>query len=137
MSKMTKGLKRLLKLADHLETGTLGHRRFDMSLFDSGHTPYKCGTAGCAIGECPIAFPRDWKFNEESTPALRVSGFTDFYAAQEYFDISADESGLLFNIRIVSNSSSLPPNVTRKQVARNIRDFVAAKLNPWSGHVNV
>jgi len=62
----------LLKLADHLESGKLGHPTFDFTTFNStlryDMSPRKpvvpgCGTNGCAIGELPVLFPKLWKFN--------------------------------------------------------------------------
>lgn len=53
--------KRLRKLADHLMHGKLGHKRFDFNEYNlpsEGFDEKGCGTAGCAIGECPIVFPR-------------------------------------------------------------------------------
>lgn len=129
---MTKGLKRLIKLAEHLETGKLGHKRFDFNVYNNVSEP-RCGTAGCAIGECPILFPSYWKWDYSGDPALR-RGDSKAYSA--FFEITQEEYKLLF---IPSEEPfGLPPTATRKQVAKNIRDFVAAKLaklNRWSDYV--
>lgn len=54
---------RLLQLADHLEKGKLIHREFNFYYFNFGEEDETgCGTAGCAIGECPAIFP-EWKFD--------------------------------------------------------------------------
>ena len=45
--------ERLLRLADHLDHGKLGHEEFDFKQYNDT-TESMCGTAGCAIGECPI-----------------------------------------------------------------------------------
>lgn len=56
--------ERLLKLAEHLEVGELGHEVFDFTVYGG------CGFAGCALGECPTVFPDDWAFRG-LTPMLR------------------------------------------------------------------
>lgn len=76
---------RLLKLARHLETGSLGHRKFNFEyvhVVDPGKTKIKvgrdlkvtvkpCNAAGCALGELPFAFPGEWKYPE---PRLEMDG---------------------------------------------------------------
>ena len=65
----TPNYERLEKLANHLLHGKLGHETFDFSKYNNGsfgkyaeeRLKY-CGTAGCAIGECPFVF-EEWLFN--------------------------------------------------------------------------
>jgi hypothetical protein len=81
---------RLLKLAEHLESGKLGHRRWEMGSYNGynalhnddgwrkdsrgwrvhpelvdireGYDKDGLGVEGNAIGEFPIVFPEDWHF---------------------------------------------------------------------------
>lgn len=42
---------RLLKIAEHLEAGKLGHKKFDFRYFNNGAKDARgCGTSGCAVG---------------------------------------------------------------------------------------
>lgn len=73
-------IQRLLRLADHLEKGKLGHEKFYFGFYNSGNPApgasrpddprlMRCGTTGCGIGECPFVFP-EWYFNEQCQPVL-------------------------------------------------------------------
>lgn len=106
--------ERLLKLADHLEFGTLGHRVFNFSRLNEGTVINKdtlCKTNGCAIGECPIVFPEDWEFRQlgesigeyiETVPSLKsyskdnTTTSPSFRSAELFFDINEKESEILF-----------------------------------------
>lgn len=119
---------RLLKLATHLESGKLGHAKFDFNQFNIGGAgPDKCGTRGCAIGECPIAFPRQWKFGLDGMPVLRdsVVGWTHS-SGEKFFRISTAQFEFLF----LPYGGSAYPNeldvgATASAVAKHIRKFVA------------
>ena len=66
---MTFYLKRLLKLAKHLEKNRVLDK-FDFKIvFKRSH----CGTSGCAMGELPYCFPRQWKSKDASrdVPCLK------------------------------------------------------------------
>ncbi len=124
--------RRLLKLAEHLESGKLGHKKFDFSTLnttDDFTIPRGvCGTLGCAIGECPIAFPMLWRFNPESgTPEL-LNGTEDFEAAETFFGISMLQGEHLFCPNQQETSAYggrvLGDHATAQQVAANIRAFV-------------
>ena len=143
--------KRLLKLAEHLETGKLGHKKFDFSLYNSEKSgfeavePYSCGYAGCALGECPIVFPKLWQFAVDGTPVLRTSDkdnkdLDGSRESESFFGITYQEAGFLFipawkNYTDWSkekeqppwNKKVLPTTATKKQVAAAIRRFVAWK----------
>jgi hypothetical protein len=56
---------RLLTLAYFLKT-EMKPRNFDMG-------NYTCGTTACALGCCPIVFPRQWTWHDNETPILRLS----------------------------------------------------------------
>lgn len=129
---------RLLLLADHLESGKLGHDAF---YFGDYHVPdvsmchelkalgITCGSVGCALGECPTIFPNDWSFDNEGYPTFgilpRRSG------ACAYFGIDLDEVDHLFmpgQQRCESYGGQyLQTLSTKEQVASNIRAFVASK----------
>lgn len=102
--------ERLLKLADHLEFGVLGHQIFNLTRLNDGeiiNSVTLCKSSGCAIGECPIVFPEDWEFRRfdigyEIVPVLKSYGIfnpgisASFTSAQDFFDITDKESEILF-----------------------------------------
>lgn len=125
--------KRLLKLADHLEKGTLGHKKFKFDTYnefrESEDVAPKCGYAGCAIGECPVIFKKDWNFSLGGVPKLNSKKYLDGDdAAMKYFDIKYDECQHLFMPEMQNEDRYggryLERNATRNQVAKNIRAFV-------------
>lgn len=124
--------ERLLQLAEHLEHGKLGHKVFDFSQYNNS-IENTCGTMGCAIGECPIIWPNDWKFSIFGTPRMSTKPMETLAATREWFDID-DESRLHlftpFNQLVhIYGGESLDGEATKEQVAANIRAFVEKKLN--------
>lgn len=128
--------RRLTKLANHLLHGKLGHKKFDFSHYNWNpdapcSAPEGCGTHGCSMGECPIAFPRQWAFKTETSltypvlKGLRVSQRDDdtVEGAKKFFGINAQEYRHLFIPRY-----GLKGNATRKQAGRHILRFVKDKL---------
>ncbi len=136
-------IKRLEKLATHLEKGKLGHKKFyfgawnttaDLTqLYDNG-----CGTAGCAVGECPFVFPRHWAF-KRGHPVLRgveriPYGHVELNAtpvvhSMDFFGLSKNEAWSLFlPYNQPADGKQLRRDATRKQVAANIRAFIKRKL---------
>lgn len=136
---------RLKKLADHLLSGKLGHKKFDFSSWNrtedyDGGEPYKCGYAGCAIGECPIVFKRDWEFGPKGNPSLK--GMRNLYAAKAgefYFGID----GFAFNHLFVPNlqrpdrygGRRLGDKAKAPSVAKNILTFLKMVDNKGVNHV--
>jgi hypothetical protein len=131
---------RLEKLATHLESGKLGHKKFDFSVVNSNrekdatlYPNYTCGTNGCAIGECPIVFKRQWQFGRwGDVNLIRASTNDCFLDAEKFFGITEEEStGLFLPEEVIpwraSPHSRLGLSATRKAVAKNIRDFIAWK----------
>lgn len=121
---------RLEELAEHLEKGVLSHERFDISTFRD-----ECGTAGCALGECPTLWPEDWKWiklNNTYFPVLQRYSSSPFvgtaYSAYEWFGIDAFMFSHLFyrvsQITELFGGEYLYEDVTRYQVASNIRAFI-------------
>lgn len=133
---MTTGHKRLLKLAEHLEHGKLGHDKFDFMFisadYDTG-AGKSCGTMGCAIGELPYAFPEDFKMDEDRNPLLR-RGRSEYESDDQckWFGIDQQERLHLFfpdeQSPLLFGGTDLSVNATKEQVAANIRAFVAKKL---------
>ncbi len=79
---------RLKKLANHLLNGVLGHTHFKFETYTSGKRKENgCGTAGCAIGECPIVFPGSWEFK---------GTFMDFVTLKDRRDGSTRSHGEYF-----------------------------------------
>lgn len=146
--------KRLETLANHLMSGKLGHKEFRFSTanrFEDGRTiPYSCGTSGCAIGECPIVFPRYWKFSEDGDPVLRkvLSGEVEIQSFDacmylesswqdvqtsivEFFGITPEEAMHLFTPHqqntALYGGKYADSEAPRKLVARNILAFIKIK----------
>lgn len=123
--------ERLEKLATHLESGKLGHEKFDFNRWNAdkdGDSPAReCGYAGCAIGECPIVFAEDWEFFYK--PRLKASFSGPLSCARRFFSISDEAANHLF----LPDSQDCPRYgghilgiaATPAQVAANIRAFIA------------
>ncbi len=124
--------KRLLKLAAHLESGKLGHKRFDFEQFNTG-CEQTCGAAGCAIGECPVVFPKAWKFGRAGLPLLvGTNRFADpFKEAEKFFVLSGEEVMHLFAAGEQQpkrfGGRRLGGRAKAASVAANIRAFVERK----------
>ena len=123
--------QRLLKLAQHLETGKLIHKKFDYRVLNTlgidkyGNTidtfdTKGCGTLGCALGECPGVF-KGWRFNNQRVPVYNTCDSATL-SAKLFFGLSPNEVDYLFFPG--EDSNPLPDSSTRKRVARHIRDFV-------------
>lgn len=127
-------IDRLLKLADHLEHGQLGHQVFDFNSYNTGqngkshHAP-SCGYAGCAIGECPVIFS-EWRYDLQGWPYL--PGHESIISIQVFFGLNWASADHLFmpNSQEPSDfgGKHLSVGATKEQVAANIRAFVALKL---------
>lgn len=105
--------KRLLKLADHLET--VPRSKFYLSV-------WSCGTQACAIGHaCSIpSFKRAGLKLKLWFGILKPSfdNQTGFSAAMAFFDLTWPEIDRLFA------ASGPSDRTTPKQVAKRIREFV-------------
>lgn len=118
-------IERLQKLADHLLHGKLGHKVFSFDTFNSGRKPI-CGTAGCAIGECPIVWPGEWKFAKDGDPVTTFNN--SLSSSKDFFGIIHDEFMHLFvpdsqNIDKYGGKH-LDDRATKEQVANNILEFI-------------
>ncbi len=118
-------LERLHILYDHLMYGKLGHKKFDFNLFNNAGDV--CGTSGCAIGECPIVWPNDWKFTESGRAIIRNELY-GFNSAEKWFELTSDETLHLFEPEDQNTDKyggkCLGPTATRQQVAKNIKAFI-------------
>lgn len=134
--------KRLLKLADFLENQA-DPRKFDLGVFigDSDEDserdivdPRKelrpkegfCGTVGCAIGHCPLVFPRHaeykndgygWSVGAKDTDASDDE--TNFHWAGTFFGLTRTEVAYLFDPGFYPGDRQ-----GVKSVANRIRYFV-------------
>lgn len=139
----------LLQLAEHLESGKLGHQNFDFMVYNADKStnlfglslkerpaPYTCGTNGCAIGECPILWPDHWMFGENGDPELRKNPgentrYKLHYSILVWFDLTQEEANHLFQpyhqIPYKYGGIPLSDGATKEQVASNIREFVQVK----------
>lgn len=117
--------ERLLKLANHLLYSQLGHEIFDFNHYNKGEgaqsVKNKCGTAGCAIGECPIVWPEHWEFDGNGFPVLKdygsptMSGLTFFEISRTTYEELFMPTGPYSTIRNGPKS-----NATKEEVANNI-----------------
>lgn len=125
--------ERLLKLADHLESGQRGHPAFDFTVLSQGERLANgCGSAGCALGELPFLFPREWFFIRSTDffggiydPVM--DGLNTRESGMEFFGIDRDEYENLFLMgdRAPWNDADLEDDATPQQVAQGLRNFVA------------
>jgi len=127
-------LKRLEKLANHLLHGKLGHKIFNFAWFNlcDSSDQYKkngCGTAGCALGECPIIF-KGWVFGVGKDPIFK-GHFNPDGSARAFFNITQQEANHLFH-PILQNpllygGGNLNRYATKEQVASNMLIFIKLK----------
>ncbi len=124
--------ERLLKLADHLEWGKLGHDEFTIIRYSDFNFCRPCGTTGCAIGECPFLFPDKWEFS--GCAPILIGGdksLNPIIFAMEFFGATKQEASHLFvedaQETIRYGGQRLFENATKEEVAANIREFVKRK----------
>lgn len=87
-----------------------------------------CGTASCALGECPTIW-KSWVFNG-NVPGL--AGVSIHRSTRDWFEISSKAGDHLFYQGCqqpdLFGGSDLGWAATAKEVADNIRAFVALKV---------
>ena len=124
--------ERLVKIAEHLESGKLGADKFDYSSYG-----YKsdCGSAACAIGEFATIFPMDW-YNEVSKnrngfgvyqlyPTMYRSDLGIDSCIIKYLGISQSEVDFIFYDQ--------PESSTASDIAKVIREFIKSKEDELQG----
>ena len=132
--------KRLIKLADFLDK--LPRKKFDFGHIVKGYDkPRKtldCGSVACAIGWCPVIFPRLVKYappaaysigDYEVIPKDGACEGAFFGSTERLFGIDREEALGLFEPG-EQDRIDLPftgNRATPKQVAKNIRRFIKWK----------
>lgn len=130
------GKKRLLKLADFLET--LPKKKFDLNVYvgdiKDGQAPnkqYDCGTTACAIGWCPVVFSRSGvHYQEQYDYGGRLIDMDVVFptndgdlqndmGAEKFFDLTEGELNYLF-----MPNSYMVGRRGPKSVANRIRQVV-------------
>ena len=125
------GKKRLLKLANHLLKGKLGHKRFDFSVFNQHYKSNNlCGSRGCALGEMPIVWPKQWRFTGDGVTCV-PRGCITYVNKVKWLSLSYYDYEYLFfpdngikKMTSLGLKESLPKYSTKKQVANNIIQFI-------------
>lgn len=125
--------KRLMKLANHLLKGKLGHKYFDFNYYNTNGNavcqPNSCGFSGCALGEMPIIWPKDWRFHGN-----HITSIDNKQSQYDWFGIKHDDYSYLF-VPQVEHYNKLKTSVgyrvskcglfaTKEQVAKQIIKFV-------------
>ena len=147
---------KLIQLAEHLLNGKLGHEKFNFDTFNSfdcGKRPEDkdigtenvCGTSGCAIGECPVLWPIEWKFSKVGvslfgTPVAGRPVLIDCEKYEEgtmdsactFFDIDYKVYDYLFLPKAPGRPNSLKSNATKEEVAGRIIDWCKNDLQHLS-----
>lgn len=117
---MTINAKRLLKLADYLET--VPRKNFDMGFFYSETPESPCGFAGCAMGWAAhgkLFRGLRWDWEARTIKYHDVSG--GFSTAIEIFNLSEADAYFLFDEQHGGRNRNYD---TPKIVANRIRKFV-------------
>jgi len=132
--------ERLLVLADALEN-LVPAEHFNFQFIFRGKTATlfeqfrqkgdaTCQSAGCAIGWCPVIFPKLFEYRERRNGEIGLIGrifdepFQSFPAIREAFGLTSPEARKLFEIFSYSGPSRL---VTKERVAVRIRELVTSK----------
>lgn len=128
----------LRKLANHLyNPRTRTHRRHLKTFrFDRVAIHTDCGTAGCAMGELPYCFPKQWQtrgklLGDDARADLELYPVLMDWpiessagsAAAKFFGISYRTSISLFYSKDQSAVGILPRDATAKQVAAHLRAY--------------
>lgn len=122
------GLRRLLRLADHLDT--VPRKSFDMRYWRAEGA--NCGTVSCAAGHaCSIPSFRKaglvMEYDYTMYAGLKVfmvkyKSDESFDALAQFFGISSEDAEFLFNPQ--QYNQYFYANITTKQVANRIRKYV-------------
>lgn len=122
--------RRLNKLACFLDT--IPRRNFDLTcVVATDDLPTrdvaKCGAAACAVGWCPIVFPRSNIFFDKpdswSTIDVEFPDGTNLLGACDFFGLTFDQGHYLFTPDSYDNYNPEP-----KEVAERIRKLMSSGL---------
>lgn len=133
---------RLKQLADHLLHGKLAHKRFDFRFInaieedtDEKYKKNKCGTMGCAIGECPAIWPENWSWKLQGVMLDGVLEW-ELASAEKWFGIDTQMAEHLFledhQHPELYGGKHLGGNARKSSVAKNILAFIE-KMTPLAG----
>lgn len=135
------GLARLEQLVKHLEAGcTGGHKEFDFSLINewADFEPVNtCGTSGCAMGEFPIVWPDEFRFNEDGIRLIDDPLDDDEWGqVSRWLNLNDMETVHLFlpcsqQQQKYGGWYDMGSTATRHEVAANIRAFIHFKRNGY------
>lgn len=129
------GKRRLLKLAEFLETAKIPRKRFDMSTWaeaqgDSCVADVQlkdCGTAACACGWATTipsfrkaGFRLVYDPDSPDLPDLQFGEDKEFAAVEAFFNLEECDATSLFRAEAYEEGRATP-----KRVAKRIRSFVA------------
>jgi len=133
---------RLRRLAKHLRSKHLTHKKFRISIFAKGklneYGNY-CGSAGCAIGELPAVWPKEWSWviqtkNIETKDIHIVhkkyggGNSQTWNAVSKFFSIDWQETYHLFyadrQVPLFYGGKRLDFDATAIEVADNIIAFI-------------
>lgn len=129
-------IKRLLKIAKHLRSGKLAHKKFNFATYNTtywGETPNPlyskrgCGTSGCAIGELPAIWPNSFKWKEFGVLSTRKNVGTKEDASR-FLGLTSRQYDFLFvprdsDVCITDYNTRLDSKATAEQVAAHIEKF--------------
>lgn len=127
---------RLHRLYDFMtETPLPIERKWDFGDINTGGQAngWSCGSAGCAMGEFPLIWPREWEFTACSVFLKNKNGCGAFGDAAEFFGLTHGEANHLFDPdsqtkRHDPKCSFLTRKSTRREVARNLKSFIIHQL---------
>jgi len=131
---------RLRKLAKHLCGTHLAHRMFYFDRLASGKMDENgnyCGSVGCALGEIPAVWPKEWKWEKNRCGDLFSiihkshggAGVAKLWGAvTKFFSITEDQAYHLFNPRKQMpqqfGGKELDEYASVEQVVDNIGAFI-------------
>lgn len=123
----------LIRLAEHLETGKLGHDRFDFATISEGDRKENfCGTAGCALGELPVIWPDVfWLYSlptgDYSVAYRNNTPGRNWDDVEDFFGLSKFEVDHLFlprrQLSIYGGTRRLKTIISRQEIAAHLRAF--------------
>ena len=126
---------RLHVMQQFLTTEKIPGRRWDFRYVDNQekNNGFSCGTAGCSIGELPMAFPESFRYRYGNPAPVSINNSsTPIQMAAIFFDIGMEEANGLFNFHeneeIYPGYKPLSETISRKKVADGIKKFLEFKL---------
>lgn len=132
---------RLIRLAEHLESGKLGHTYFSATSISKGKRKKNgCGRCGNHAGEIPFLHPEEWEWDDmgelDFEPFLKNSNDCE-ESLQQWFGLDLPMLHHLFfsgwQIPGYYGGQEITKDTTADEIANLIREFVAvAMINGWN-----